>query len=136
VGGILALSRALGDFTLKKSLHLPYDPVFGAVCALPDVQVGYIGPQSFAVAVLACDGIWDVMSSTEGVECAQQALEKGQNPAAKLVQVAFEKGSTDNLTCLIIKFFPNNIIPTPNPPNTFSKESNVSTKPTISKRRF
>jgi serine/threonine protein phosphatase PrpC len=106
VGGILALSRAMGDFSLKGSLRLPYDPVSGAVCALPDVQVGYISPISFATAVLACDGIWDVMSSEEAVDVAEQALLRSENPAEKLVHVAFQKLSSDNLTCLVVRLHP------------------------------
>jgi serine/threonine protein phosphatase PrpC len=116
VGGILALSRAMGDYSLKKSLRLPYDPVSGAVCALPDVQVGYISPVSFATAVLACDGIWDVLSSQEAVEIAELALQSGENPADKLVHVAFQKLSSDNLTCLVVRLHPAFYPRTPHPP--------------------
>lgn len=115
VGGILALSRAMGDFSLKTSLRSKYDPVNGAVCAMPDVQVGYINPTSFATAVLACDGIWDVMSSQEAAETAEQALAANENPAEKLVHVAFQKQSSDNLTCLVIRLHPRLIPPPPTP---------------------
>lgn len=106
VGGILALSRALGDFTLKGSLRLAFDPVNGAVCALPDVQVGYVAPAQFATAILGCDGIWDVMSSQEAIDVADAALANKENPADKLVHVAFQKLSSDNLTCLVVRLHP------------------------------
>jgi len=106
VGGILALSRAMGDFSLKKSLRLPYDPVNGAVCALPDVQVGHISPNSFASIILGCDGLWDVMSSEEAIQIAETALDNKENPAEKLVHVAFAKMSSDNLTCLFVRLHP------------------------------
>lgn len=106
VGGILALSRAMGDFSLKGSLRLPYDPVAGAVCALPDVQVGYISPLSAATALLCCDGVWDVMTSEEAVNVAEAALAANQNPAEKLVHTAFQKMSSDNLTCLVVRLHP------------------------------
>ena len=108
VGGILALSRAMGDFSLKTSIKQGggYDPVSGAVCALPDVQVGYINPVSFATVVLACDGIWDVMTSEEAVDVVEQSLARAENPAEKLVHTAFQKLSSDNLTCLVVRLHP------------------------------
>lgn len=116
MGGILALSRAMGDFSLKKSLQSDYDPVSGAVCALPDVKVGYLSPGSHATAVIACDGIWDVLKSHEAIQIAENALSsssssskksrKNMHPAHQIVLAAFEKKSTDNLTCLVVRLFP------------------------------
>lgn len=107
VGGILALSRAMGDFSLKKCGGCPYDPVKGAVCAVADIQVGRIDPEVGASVILACDGIWDVMSSRDAVRVVESCLHSSKktacNPAEALVYKAFRDQSSDNLTCLVIK---------------------------------
>jgi serine/threonine protein phosphatase PrpC len=105
VGGILALSRALGDFSLKSCQHIKFDPVNGAVNSLPDVQIGFLNPSVPTTIVLACDGVWDVMSSRAAIELAEASLKNPsiKNPAEHMVNTAYQKQSTDNLTCLIIK---------------------------------
>ncbi|XP_058806893.1 probable protein phosphatase 2C T23F11.1 [Phymastichus coffea] len=64
VNGHLALSRALGDFMFKKNDHKK--PEEQIVSALPEVQRHEI-TEDWEFVVLACDGIWDVMSSEEVV---------------------------------------------------------------------
>jgi len=60
VNGMLALSRAIGDFEYKKDQNLrPHEQM---VTAFPDLLVEKIAPDcDFIVA--ACDGIWDCMTS-------------------------------------------------------------------------
>lgn len=60
VNGMLALSRALGDFEYKNnSLFKVKDQV---VTAFPDVKTVPITNDTEFI-LLACDGIWDVMTS-------------------------------------------------------------------------
>lgn len=112
VGGILAMSRAMGDFPLKKSSTLPYDPVSGPVCAFPDVYVGKVH-KSGGTLVLACDGIYDVLPSATVIQHAKMSYntyragggssnKKMDNPAKSLVHLAYNKGSTDNMTALVV----------------------------------
>jgi serine/threonine protein phosphatase PrpC len=115
VGGMLAMSRAMGDFPLKKNNSVAYDPVAGAVCAFPDVYVGKVH-RSGGTMVLACDGIWDVLSSSAVIQHAKQSYDtyrtagagntntnkKLDNPAKSLVHLAYNKGSTDNMTALVV----------------------------------
>jgi serine/threonine protein phosphatase PrpC len=112
VGGILAMSRAMGDFPLKKSKDLPYDPISGAVCADPDIYVGKVH-KSGGTIVLACDGIWDVLPSASVIQHAKESYatyrsagaegsKKMHNPAKSLVHLAYNKGSTDNMTALVV----------------------------------
>ena len=64
VNGMLALSRALGDFEYKNSPQLkPKDQV---VSAFPDVKIVPINAETQFV-LLACDGIWDVKTSQEAI---------------------------------------------------------------------
>ncbi|CAL1266500.1 unnamed protein product [Larinioides sclopetarius] len=64
VNGNLALSRALGDFVFKKNEKKP--PEEQIVTAYPDVVVKDLTPDHEFI-VLACDGIWDVMTNDEVV---------------------------------------------------------------------
>lgn len=58
VNGNLALSRALGDFMFKRNSNkIPEEQI---VTAYPDVVEREIN-EDWEFAVLACDGIWDVL---------------------------------------------------------------------------
>jgi protein phosphatase 2C family protein 2/3 len=101
VSGILALSRALGDFSLKHTKTALYDPIKGAVNAVPKILVGLV-PKVGALLILACDGIFDVLSSQDTLKQVQSVFGKPNNPAYHLVSTAFQKGSTDNMTAIVI----------------------------------
>jgi len=62
VNGNLALSRAMGDFVFKRNNKKSAEEQI--VTALPDVIVKDI-TKDFEFIVVACDGIWDVMSNEE-----------------------------------------------------------------------
>ncbi|XP_014211190.2 probable protein phosphatase 2C T23F11.1 [Copidosoma floridanum] len=65
VNGHLALSRALGDFMFKKNdSKKPEEQI---VTALPEITRHEI-TEDWEFLVLACDGIWDVMSNEEVVD--------------------------------------------------------------------
>lgn len=77
VNGNLALSRAFGDFAFKKNADLP--PEQQIVTAFPDVTEFTITPD-WEFIVLACDGIWDVMSNKEVVSFIRENIANGQDP--------------------------------------------------------
>jgi serine/threonine protein phosphatase PrpC len=60
VDGILAVSRALADFDFKKSETAK--PADQKVTCMPDVYE-ISGLKVGSLIILACDGVWDVMSS-------------------------------------------------------------------------
>jgi len=60
VNGMLALSRALGDFEYKNNKQLSAKEQ--AVSAFPDVSIEPID-RNVQFVLLACDGIWDVKTS-------------------------------------------------------------------------
>ena len=89
VEGTLAMSRALGDAPLK-----PF------VTAEPRIAEGVLGKEN-DVAVVACDGIWDVLTSEEAVALARSGA--GPEDAARLLQTrALERGSLDNITVIVL----------------------------------
>ncbi|ONH69670.1 Protein phosphatase 2C 2 [Cyberlindnera fabianii] len=74
VNGNLALSRAIGDFDFKKSSDLP--PEEQIVTAFPDVIEHQITNDDEFV-VLACDGIWDCLTSQQVVEVVRRGIHDG-----------------------------------------------------------
>lgn len=77
VNGNLALSRALGDFAFKKNEEK--SPEEQIVTAYPDVTVRDL-TYDHEFIVLACDGIWDVMSNQEVVDFCRDRLADGREP--------------------------------------------------------
>ncbi|XP_037793914.1 LOW QUALITY PROTEIN: probable protein phosphatase 2C T23F11.1 [Penaeus monodon] len=77
VNGNLALSRALGDFVFKKNEEKgPEDQI---VTANPDVEVREL-TEEWEFIILACDGIWDVMTNQEVVDFVRLRLSQGMEP--------------------------------------------------------
>jgi serine/threonine protein phosphatase PrpC len=103
VGGVLAMSRAMGDFQLKKTREGEYDPERGPVSANPQLFAGYLTGDSTTL-ILACDGVWDVMSSEAAVSLIQKEGMTNGNIADRLMRNAFEEGSRDNITAMIVQF--------------------------------
>jgi len=65
VRGILSLSRALGDLEYKQSGHLPVEKQM--ITCVPDRDsVERKNDDQFLI--LACDGIWDCLTSQEAVQ--------------------------------------------------------------------
>ncbi|ORX92875.1 PP2C-domain-containing protein [Basidiobolus meristosporus CBS 931.73] len=78
VNGNLALSRAIGDFEFKQNLKLnPEDQI---VTANPDVAEHTLATED-EFLVLACDGIWDCMSSEEVVAFVRAKIAEHQTLA-------------------------------------------------------
>lgn len=79
VNGILALSRALGDFAFKQCHGL--GPERQAVTALPDVMKVLRRQEEQDFIVVACDGIWDVLSNEQVVQMLRSS--SGNSPASR-----------------------------------------------------
>ncbi|KAJ8950980.1 hypothetical protein NQ318_006364 [Aromia moschata] len=77
VNGNLALSRALGDFVFKRNSDK--GPEEQIVTAYPDIEERTITPD-WEFLVLACDGIWDVMSNEEVVSYVRENIANGVEP--------------------------------------------------------
>ncbi|RUP45818.1 phosphatase 2C-domain-containing protein [Jimgerdemannia flammicorona] len=65
VNGNLALSRAIGDFEFKQNFNL--SPEHQIVTSNPDIIEHKLGEDEEFI-VIACDGIWDCMTSQEVVD--------------------------------------------------------------------
>ena len=90
LGGILAVSRGLGDFDLKTK-GLSCEP--NIVKKLIDHNLNY--------CVLASDGVWDVLSPDEVSKLIQN--KKLDDMAKTIVKTAMARGSEDNISCIVIE---------------------------------
>ncbi|GLT53353.1 hypothetical protein SLA2020_266310 [Shorea laevis] len=91
VGGVLAMSRAFGNRMLKQF-----------VVADPEIQDQEID-EDLELLVLASDGLWDVVPNDDAVSLARTE-EEPEAAARKLTEAAFNRGSADNITCIVVKF--------------------------------
>ena len=77
VNGNLALSRALGDFVFKRNEKKSAEEQI--VTAYPDVIVKDIR-EDLEFIILACDGIWDVMTNEEVVQFVRVRIAAKMEP--------------------------------------------------------
>lgn len=107
VNGNLALSRAFGDFHYKNNVQLPAE--LQIVSPLPDLRCLKLN-EDVDFIVLACDGIWDVLSNEEVVEFIITRLEHNMDPGLICEQLTTRCLATDyelvigcdNMTVLLI----------------------------------
>lgn len=89
VEGVLAISRAIGDTCLK-----PY------VSPEPRIAEGTFGCEN-DLAVLACDGVWDVLTPDTVIGIAR-AGDSAQDSGDAIAKTALEMGSSDNVTVIVL----------------------------------
>lgn len=92
VNGVLAVTRALGDAYMK-------DLVTGH----PYTTETVIQADQDEFLILACDGLWDVCSDQEAVDHVRQ-IQDPQVASKALVDHALARFSTDNLSCMVVRF--------------------------------
>ena len=109
--GGLSVSRTFGDIESKEA---KYGGKKGVVVALPDV-VEFDLNDEYNFMVIGCDGIFDVLSNNEIMECIKIVLRinKTKNKkinelcgdfAAMIIKSALAKESFDNVSCIVVVF--------------------------------
>jgi serine/threonine protein phosphatase PrpC len=88
------MTRVLGDFGIDKHIVPP----------MADI-VEYPRNSSAAFVVLACDGIWDVMTNEEVALFVINRITSTtlENIASQLLDECLRRTSTDNMSVYIIK---------------------------------
>ncbi len=81
VNGGLNLSRAIGDHAYKVNKKLPLTEQM--ISPVPDVRTLSINPDTDNFIVLACDGIWNSLSSQEVVDFINERLDKNKEHTTK-----------------------------------------------------
>ncbi|XP_077212609.1 putative protein phosphatase 2C 52 [Tasmannia lanceolata] len=97
VGGVLAMSRAFGNRLLKQF-----------VVAEPEIQEEEVD-EELEFLVLASDGLWDVVPNEDAVSIVGME-EEAEAAAMKLTETAFNRGSADNITCIVVRFHHNKMM--------------------------
>jgi serine/threonine protein phosphatase PrpC len=110
VMGNLNLSRSIGDLEYKRNHTIP--PEDQMITACPEIHTETIDRDTDFM-ILACDGIWDMLTSQQCVDFVYQRL--GQKPLNIIVEeildrclasdVATSGGlGCDNMTCVLVVF--------------------------------
>ncbi|XP_035693674.1 protein phosphatase 1L-like [Branchiostoma floridae] len=95
VQGVLATSRALGDYPLKDRSYIVADP------DILSFDLRDIRPQFM---ILATDGLWDAFSNEEAVDFIKERLDEPHFGAKSITLQAFYRGSLDNITVMVVNF--------------------------------
>ncbi|KAI0227958.1 Protein phosphatase 1L [Lamellibrachia satsuma] len=95
VAGVLATSRALGDYPLKDR---------NLVIAEPDILTFDLDKMKPKFMILATDGLWDAFSNEEAVAFVSERLDEPHFGAKSLVLQAYYRGSLDNITVMVVDF--------------------------------
>lgn len=128
VNGILALSRAFGDFNFKMHSsilngggpagarsgdRLMASPEKYQVIAIPDIIIHQLTPED-EFLVLACDGIWDCLTPNELIKSIRHLISLGKN-LEEVIEIILDRcinmadAATgvgfDNMTMLIVPLF-------------------------------
>ncbi|XP_021702531.1 protein phosphatase 1L isoform X2 [Aedes aegypti] len=95
VAGILATSRAMGDYPLKEK---------NLVIAEPDILSFDLVDHRPMFLILATDGLWDTFSNEEAVAYIRDRLDEPHFGAKSITLQSYNRGSVDNITVLVIVF--------------------------------
>ncbi|RNC60470.1 putative protein phosphatase 2C [Trypanosoma cruzi] len=109
VNGALALSRAIGDFVFKCNMQVSWDQQ--AVTSAPEVRFIRLNRDHDEFAVIACDGIWDVLNNDQVVEFVRHRIQS-RIPLEKIAEELLERCLSprpfgvgcDNMSVVILQF--------------------------------
>jgi serine/threonine protein phosphatase PrpC len=87
-GGVLALSRALGDGGLKD-------------CISAEPFISTAKRRNGQMLIIACDGVWDVMDNETAVALAR-AQSTPTTAAREIRDDALRRGTTDNVSVIVV----------------------------------
>lgn len=111
----LAVSRAFGDLLLKRPQNYGCSTTTGdLVTAVPEIHIQDLHHIQDRFLIIACDGIWDVLGDSDAIAVCADASRPGL-AAQALVRRAFEIGSDDNLTALVLIWQPTTEVEDPQP---------------------
>ena len=112
INGSLNLSRSIGDLKFKGNKEL--DASKQIITAKPDVTTIQLTLEH-EFLVVACDGVWDIMSNQEIVDFVREQLVGGVTKVSQIIENIFEHCIADdpreseglggdNMTCILVFF--------------------------------
>jgi len=105
VNGSLAVSRALGDFEYKNVDGR--GPTEQLVSPEPEFYYKVREPEKDEFLVLACDGVWDVMTNEDicqFISARMKITDDLEQITNDVIDTCLHKGSRDNMSIIIIAF--------------------------------
>lgn len=122
VNGDLAVSRALGDYLYKQVAGFPAEKQ--QVSCEPEVTV-LKREDKDDYLILACDGIWDVMTNEDCVQFVRSKVRQGETDLGAICEMIADHclglNSRDNMTCCIVEL-PGAVKPSPATVAKYEKE--------------
>jgi len=110
----LNLSRAIGDHAYKANKELSLSEQM--ITSLPDILTLDIDPLKDSFMILACDGIWNFMSSQDVCDYVQERLNANYAKLSQICEELFmhclapnsegDGTGCDNMTCILVTFQP------------------------------
>ena len=115
--GRLSVSRTFGDIEIKLE---KFGGKKNVVVSTPDIVEFELNDQ-YNFLVISCDGVFDVLSNMEILECIKIVLKINKNKKRKINEICGDcasmimksslvKGSFDNVSCIVVAFNLNDII--------------------------
>ena len=119
--GRLSVSRTFGDIEAKDE---KFGGMAGVVVAAPDITELVLDDE-YNFMVIGCDGIFDVLSNEEILECLKIVLKEKKiednindedvhelcgDFAAMIIKSAMAKDSFDNVSCIVVAFNINDLL--------------------------
>ncbi|XP_010897143.4 protein phosphatase, Mg2+/Mn2+ dependent, 1Nb (putative) isoform X1 [Esox lucius] len=104
INGSLAVSRALGDFSYKGAENRP--PTQQMVSPEPEVSAVERSPGD-EFLVLACDGVWDMVSNEElcaFIHSRLRVCTDLRDVCSQVIDLCLYKGSLDNISIILVCF--------------------------------
>lgn len=108
LNGEIGVARAVGDVKFKNAggggIAAAAGTSTSLISCVADVGSTSLGPED-TFAVIACDGVWDVMSNDEVGGVVRSMLAGGQDPEAicrAVIAECFERDTKDNMTLALI----------------------------------
>ncbi|XP_062217767.1 probable protein phosphatase 2C 20 [Phragmites australis] len=103
VQGMLAMSRAIGDFEFKQNTALT--PAEQMVTCTPDL-INFEITEDTEFLVIASDGIWDCMTNQGVVDFVRENLRSGMTDLRVICERLVDRGlpSADNATAILVQF--------------------------------
>jgi len=105
VNGSLAVSRALGDYEYKNVEGK--GPCEQLVSPEPEISVEPRDGVRDEFMVLACDGVWDVMTNEDLIEFIRSRLRVTNDLSSicnQVIDTCLYKGSRDNMSIVLVTF--------------------------------
>ncbi len=102
-GGFIEWNRVDGNLDLARSIGDVEHPSVSARPTIRKFELNELDSDSMNILILATDGLWDAIGSQEAVSYFH-----GDRPlrdqAADLIALAYSRGSTDNITVMVVPF--------------------------------